>query len=252
MTQSQIDSYKWYHRFDFGNGLSTPPVGNEPLLSFIESNMRKVDFKNKSVIDIGCRDGRLSILAESLGASRVVAVDNDMSKALKEVVIPHFKSRMETLEANLIHLTPDQVKAPFDIVMMFGVLYHLRYPVYGLKRAVDLMKHNGLLLIETAAFASEPHFLPIMFCPYEDMQPYERGSVSYFNSLGLETVMKSLGCIWSGSDILRDYTNTQSDHKVRREFFVFQKTHETPKYLKEYWDGIHCCQSAQIENSVRG
>lgn len=179
MTQSDIDKHKWYHRFDFGNGLSTPDVGNEPLLQFIESNMRNADFKDKSVIDIGCRDGRLSILAESLGASRVVAVDNDLSKALTEVVIPHFKSKIETYEANLIHLTPEQVKAPFDIVMLFGVLYHLRYPAYGLKRAVDCLKQGGLLLIETAVYVSEPHHLPIMFCPYEEFQPYERGSCSY-------------------------------------------------------------------------
>lgn len=261
MTQSTIDKYKWYHRFDFGNGLRTPDVGNEPLLQFIESNMRKVDFKDKSVIDIGCRDGRLSILAESLGARRVVAVDNDMSKALTEVVIPHFKSKVMTFEANLIKLCSiafndgfdDAFSEDFDIVMLFGVLYHLRYPVYGLKRAVDLMKDRGLLLIETAIYAGEPKKLPMMFCPYELDQPYEKGSVSYFNEAGLEAVLDSLGCSWESEDKLEGSdSNKSSPNNVYREFFVFRKTHETPQYLREYWDGVHCCQSAMVENSVRG
>ena len=39
--------------------------------------MREVDFKNKTVFDFGTGTGILAILAEKLGASKVLAVDND-------------------------------------------------------------------------------------------------------------------------------------------------------------------------------
>lgn len=254
MTQSEIDKYKWYHHFVFRDGVHTTPRLTD-IEHFIWMNMSKtdLDFRNKTVIDIGCRDGKFSFLAETLGVSRVVGVDNDLSKGMTELLIPAFHSKVETLEANLIHLTPEQVKAPFDIVMLFGVLYHLRYPVYGLKRAVDLLKHGGLMLIETAVFVSEPQDIPIMFCPYVFGNPYERGSVSYFNKIGLETVLYSLGCtIVRVEQLVGSDTNKTGINNVRREFFIFKKTHETPQYLREYWDGVHCCQSAMVENSVRG
>lgn len=255
MTREDLASYKWYHHFDFGDGLTTTPKSTE-VENFVQCNMAVEGFRTKSVIDIGCRDGRFSFLAEKLGASRVVAVDNDLSKGMTELLIPHFKSRIEAWESNLTSPAEDwvwrQAIGHFDIVMLFGVLYHLRYPVFGLKRAVDLMRDGGLLLIETAVFRSAPQHLPMMFCPWKEMQPYEPGSVSYFNVAGLKAVMDSLGCtLVREDDLVGSDTATDSDFNVRRGFFVFKKTHETPQYLREYWDGVHCCQSAMVENSVR-
>lgn len=251
MTREDLARYKWYHHFDFGDGVVTTPKSTE-VEDFIFSNMRSVSFSDKYVIDIGCRDGRFAFTAEQLLAHRVVAVDNDLSFGMTDLLIPIFHSRIEAREANLIDLTPKSVEAPFDIVMLFGVLYHLRYPVFGLKRAVDLMRDGGLLLIETAVFRSAPQHLPMMFCPWKEMQPYEPGSVSYFNVAGLKAVMDSLGCtLIREDDLVGSDTAPDSDFNVRRGFFVFKKTHETPQYLREYWDGVHCCQSATVENSVR-
>jgi ribosomal protein L11 methyltransferase len=39
--------------------------------------MEKIDFKNKTVLDFGTGTGVLAILAEKLGASKVIAIDND-------------------------------------------------------------------------------------------------------------------------------------------------------------------------------
>lgn len=43
----------------------------------VMKQMQGIDFKNKTVFDFGCGTGVLAILAEQLGASSVLAVDND-------------------------------------------------------------------------------------------------------------------------------------------------------------------------------
>lgn len=52
-------------------------TGHHATTSMVIQLMEKVDFKNKTVFDFGTGTGVLAILAEKLGASSVLAVDND-------------------------------------------------------------------------------------------------------------------------------------------------------------------------------
>src|SRR5262245_8431367 len=79
--QKRIDAITWYHEFDFGNGLrarpATPPShGHRAIWSFVEENLGQVDFRGKSVLDIGCWDGCWSFYAERRGAKSVLATDD--------------------------------------------------------------------------------------------------------------------------------------------------------------------------------
>jgi ribosomal protein L11 methyltransferase len=52
-------------------------TGHHATTFLMISLMEKIDFKNKFVIDFGTGTGVLAILAEKLGASKVIAIDND-------------------------------------------------------------------------------------------------------------------------------------------------------------------------------
>ena len=79
--QERIDRIHWYHEFDFGNGLraqvNTPDVqSHRALWRFIETELDKIDFAGKTVLDLGCWDGYWSFYAERRGAARVLATDD--------------------------------------------------------------------------------------------------------------------------------------------------------------------------------
>src|SRR3979411_960177 len=79
--QRRIDRIHWYHEFDFGNGLrsevKTPDAkSHRALWRFIETQLDKIDFTDKAVLDIGCWDGYWSFYAERRGAARVLATDD--------------------------------------------------------------------------------------------------------------------------------------------------------------------------------
>ncbi len=52
-------------------------TGHHPTTSQMMQNMRRIDFQGKTVLDCGSGTGILAILAEKLGASHAIALDND-------------------------------------------------------------------------------------------------------------------------------------------------------------------------------
>ena len=52
-------------------------TGHHATTHLMVAHMSEIDFKNKSVIDFGTGTGVLAILAEKLGASHIVGIDND-------------------------------------------------------------------------------------------------------------------------------------------------------------------------------
>jgi len=52
-------------------------TGHHATTKMMIQQMRKIDFIDKTVFDFGTGTGILSILAEKLGASKIIAVDND-------------------------------------------------------------------------------------------------------------------------------------------------------------------------------
>jgi len=185
--------YNWYHAIELADGVYTPSVipHFQEKWDFILKCMQDVDFEQKRVLDVGCRDGLFSFEAEKKGAREIIGIDNDLSKGAVELLIPHFQSKLKMYEMNLYDLTPEEF-GQFDIVMCLGVLYHLRYPFWGLKKLADCLSDGGILLLESGVLVSK--YLEdqdVLYCPVEK-SPYEATSCTFFNRCGLETTMRSL------------------------------------------------------------
>jgi 2-polyprenyl-3-methyl-5-hydroxy-6-metoxy-1,4-benzoquinol methylase len=155
--------------------------------------LKSLDVRGKRVLDIGCRDGLFSFAAESMGAAEVVGIDNDLSKAATEFLIPFFNSKVRMHQMNLYDLKPESL-GMFDVVICPGVLYHLRYPFWGLRAIRDVLKTGGHLLIETAIWVGERNNA-MLFCPIGEDNPYapDDTSCTFFNEKGLVDTLTSLG-----------------------------------------------------------
>lgn len=89
-------------------------TGHHPTTFSVMQIMQKIDFKGRTVYDFGTGTGILAILAEKLGAKKVLAVDNDdwcIENAIEN--IQNNASKVITIEKVASALQKDQ----YDIVL---------------------------------------------------------------------------------------------------------------------------------------
>ncbi len=79
-------------------------TGHHATTHMMVALMQEVDFLNKSVFDFGTGTGVLAILAEKMGASMVVAIDNDGWSVTntEENIIANYCNRVKVSEAEKI------------------------------------------------------------------------------------------------------------------------------------------------------
>ena len=187
-----LETYDWYHPV---NGYMSTPGWRDPDIlrtqAITLSALASCDLKGKRILDVGCRDGLFSFAAERQGAGEIVGIDNQISLGAKEFLIPYFKSRVQMHEVNVYDLTKEQF-GTFDVIICSGVLYHLRFPFFALKRISDVLKLSGLLVLETAVWVDD-NTTACCFCPVGAESPYEPTCCTFFNTKGLTDTLKSFG-----------------------------------------------------------
>lgn len=195
-----LQQYSFYHVIPLTDHLQTPGIARyQPIQEMVLDALRGIDLRDTRVLDVGCRDGLFAFAAERQGAREVIGIDNDLSPALVEFLIPYFGSRVQAYEMNLYAATPERF-GQFDVVIFAGVLYHLRYPFWALKRIGDLLRPGGRLLLETAYLVDDGRHA-ILFCPVGAESPYEPTSCSFFNLKGLTDTLTGLG--WTVETVTR-------------------------------------------------
>ena len=155
----------WYHKIDLGNGLITPGRDYESIWQVCRATMDRVNFAGKRVLDVGACDGLWAFEAERRGAALVVATDLFdyalerflfCKRVLGSKVVPFYNVSVYDLSDSLgRYLTGTHPPFlpyfnRFDIVIFFGVLYHLRDPMLGLAQVRSVVKEGGTVLLETA------------------------------------------------------------------------------------------------------
>jgi SAM-dependent methyltransferase len=243
--QAAVREYTWYHRIELTETVYTESVNPQFQWQwdFVLEQLESVDFVRKRVLDVGCRDGLYSFAAERAGAAEVIGIDNDLSRGAVELLIPHFNSKVRMEALNLYDLSPERF-GQFDIILFCGVLYHLRYPFWGLKKLTDCLGDGSLLLIESGMLsdsASQPNE-ELMFCPVE-RSPYEPTSCTFFNAKGLVTTLESMGLELVRRAVLpgSSWKGDASDFAVDRQFFAFRKGQMSADQNERgrYWDALH-------------
>lgn len=154
--QRRIDAHSWYHEIDFGNGLQSVSGAPErdyhrKLWRFMEAQLDQIDFRGKSVLDIGCWDGYWSFYAERRGAAHVVALDDFTQNWSTPTGI--FLAK-DLLKSN-IEIIPDcsvynleRLGRRFDIVLYLGVYYHLWDPLYAFIQVRHCCNPGAIVAVE--------------------------------------------------------------------------------------------------------
>ena len=159
----QVRSRFRYHSIDLPDGSLLPGLQSvESLRVRLDLFGLANDLRGKRVLDIGAWDGWFSFECERRGAE-VVAVDCvelDTFLEARELI----GSKVEYLTLDVNELSARRL-GYFDIVLFFGVLYHLRHPLLGLERCVELS--TDLALVESFVIAPEERPIPAVMEYYE-------------------------------------------------------------------------------------
>lgn len=140
----------WYHRIEVYPGIVTPGINDtEANLGIFDRLGLPQDATGLRVLDIGCADGYFSFLMEKRGASEVIALDYRKSTESGFAIASQIlSSNVKYVVDNVYNLTPEKY-GTFDLVLFFGVLYHLRNPLLALDRLRSIVNTGGMVFIET-------------------------------------------------------------------------------------------------------
>ena len=144
----------WYHSFKIGNVENTNTKSSLNYQMWVSSIIPE-NLENKTVLDIGAADGYYSFLCESRGAKKVVAVDWTEFPGFTvahKVLNSKVEFRKLVIDDSTIGFTKiksqvgtiDEIKEKFDVVLLFGVLYHIPSPIMVIQK---LFKNTSMLLI---------------------------------------------------------------------------------------------------------
>jgi len=237
--KQKLAQYYWYHTFPVTDTVNTPGDSRHVTLpDHIQTFYDKcISFKDKSVIDIGCRDGRFCFDAERKGASTIVGVDIEVSKGVTEFLIPFLGSKVEMREKSICDMSAEQ-DGQFDIALFCGCLYHLRHPFWALNKLSEVVKEGGELIIETAVWTDTTN-KPLLFCPSHGREgPYGGDSVTFFNIYGLKDSLKSFGFEVLDEWEPRPDGNYPPHLQARRSILYCRKLEEVgSQHLRDHWNG---------------
>jgi tRNA (mo5U34)-methyltransferase len=148
----------WYHKISLPGGIVTP--GWAPLDP--DAYGLPADLAGLRVLDVGAWDGYWTFEALRRGAREVVAIDDfsDFLGSLDQRARPGWETfdlcrdalgfeqqRCQRLELSVYEVSTAAL-GQFDVVLCFGVLYHLRYPMLALDRLAAVCRDR--LLVESA------------------------------------------------------------------------------------------------------
>ena len=158
ITQAQLDRLRWFHDFDFPGGLTVRSADRDNavfhrlLWGVMTDRLKTVDFKDKTVIDVGCWDGYFSFLTEELGARRVLAVDdysqNWGSRECFRLARQLKQSSVELLDDVSVYDLSARVTDKFDVILFLGVYYHLHAPYAAFAELRKLCHPTSVVVIE--------------------------------------------------------------------------------------------------------
>ncbi|MBB3204274.1 SAM-dependent methyltransferase [Rhodopirellula rubra] len=255
--QDRLDQYNFYHFIRLTENVQTKGIAEYvPTQQGVLAAIKRLDLKGHRVLDIGCRDGLYSFEAEKAGASEIIGIDNCISNAAVEVLIPELNSKVQMHEQNLFDLT-ERTYGKFDTIIFAGVLYHLRYPFWALKLLRDLLSDRGQMILETGVMLNDNQY-PLLFCPTEDESPYEATSVTFFNPKALRDTLATLGLQVTHIELLNHPDLLEREPTLGLKDRVKRFLGRTPDRIidrltltcrvgeptsssetRQYWDGTH-------------
>lgn len=165
--------FEWGNTHDFGSFHMPGQMKNrhiDILATFMSVyDTPDIDLRGKTVLDIGCWTGGTSLLSAAMGAE-VFAI-GEVRKYVD--VVNYLKDAFGLDNLQVERLSPYSLDDQeffdrFDLVLYFGVLYHVSDPILSLRIVFNCLRDGCLLLLETGAAK-----LTGKYCRYGDRKDRE-------------------------------------------------------------------------------
>ena len=200
----KIVGLDWYHSVPLPDGSFTPGETKHASTAKAEAEVFGITpelMKNCWVLDVGCWDGIHSWWALEYGANTVWSFDCKplpTLKVLKEIREYHDLNcagwRFDTREGNTVEKLPFDSEQ-FNVVLFFGVFYHIEDPMAGFRECVRVCKPGGTILAHGA-------MCDIINKPNEDIAWYNAkdlgvpgvGAKWYPTDGAVHYALKAFGC----------------------------------------------------------
>ena len=150
--RTRVGQLRWHHSIELGSGILTP--GQDNSARKLARLRLPSSLAGQSVLDVGAWDGFFSFEAERRDAQRVLATDSYVwngshdwaSKQGFDLAKAALGSKVEELEIDVLELAPEKI-GTFDMVLLLGVLYHMKHPLLALERVASVT--GKMLILET-------------------------------------------------------------------------------------------------------
>ncbi|PTX57731.1 methyltransferase family protein [Litoreibacter ponti] len=196
-----------YERYD---PKTLQPENDSTFVRLIETGWTEETFQGKSVLDIGCNSGALSLFAHSLGASKIQSVDvmPEFTEFFSDVVSSH-KLPISVEKIGLNALSPETNNA--DVVLCMEVLHWIVHQGGTLPESIAHLASltNETLFIETPWDIDEPSIANRKGYPTEnyDIELIIRGLAKHFKTVKIERFMTYFGEMENSKRVLISATD---------------------------------------------
>lgn len=146
--QAETERY-WFQRIELFPGYYSPGW-DDPAQNKLPYYGLPEDLTGMRVLDIGCAEGFFSFEAERRGAREVIGIDSFTDSVRRFNIVKEARqSNATAFLMNVYDLEPDRL-GTFDLVLFYGVFYHLKHPQLALERIRSIC--TGTLLFQTHVF----------------------------------------------------------------------------------------------------
>jgi 2-polyprenyl-3-methyl-5-hydroxy-6-metoxy-1,4-benzoquinol methylase len=143
--QVEAEPY-WFQKIELLPGYFSPGW-DEPAVTKLPYYGLPDDLTGLRVLDIGCAEGFFSFEAERRGAREVIGIDSFPDSVRRfNIVKAARQSNANAFLLNVYDLEPKRL-GTFDLVLFYGVFYHLKHPQLALERIRSIC--TGTLLFQT-------------------------------------------------------------------------------------------------------
>lgn len=145
--QEQVESERyWFQRIRLSNELTTPGW-SDPATEKLPYYGLPTSLEGLRVLDVGAAEGFFSFEAERRGAAEVVAIDSFPDSVRRFNISRAALGSQATAHLCSVYDLRSRSFGTYDLVLFYGVLYHLRHPLLALEKLLSVC--SGTILVQT-------------------------------------------------------------------------------------------------------
>lgn len=175
----ELDSKAWYHKVDVFPGVTTP--GFAHLQGFLLDQLGPDGFAGKRVLDIGAWSGPYTFEVERRGGI-VTSFDIQDPEASGYNLLHAMKGSKAVYVRDSVYNLASHFKEHFDIILFFGVYYHLKNPMLAFENIHQALKKDGIMLFEGAVLEYAYDMDPVWAERKDRMGPYLEIPLCYYTT----------------------------------------------------------------------